>query len=456
MRATHHDRRLAIDKCADIIEKYEITIQDECKSIQGTYQLSNIADELATSSNNTQKHKTGYSPINMTTTKSAGAGNFLQYKSSLNGHFDKVFAISCCPTDESIMVSVGRDSSVIYWDIRNACKFAYATLDNAWTISCAVGLDGKKSAIGGLDDHVTVYDAQEMEKQLGGDKYMSKYSNVEMKDFSAANDAGALALSLSPQLKLSGHEGYVSDLYWLSDREIISSSGDKNCILWDLEKRKAVSTFKGHYGDVLCVDGFLKNGHRSSINASVFVSGSTDQSARVWDVRTGKCEKICFPQCGDINDIATLHNGYSFGIACEYTTGSANVMDMRLCVPINSIGSGNHGLDFMTGALRARGSSSSSMPQQPGKSGRNINSAAGAGAGQSYAGRGEGTKIAFSSSGAVTFVGYSGGSLYAHDTVSAEVLDKVDMGGYVSGVAMNASGNGLCVSTWNKVIKVFG
>ncbi len=48
--------------------------------------------------------------------------------------------------------------------------------------------------------------------------------------------------------ELAGHSGYLSCCRFVNDRQIITSSGDMTCALWDIERGQRVSDFTGHTG----------------------------------------------------------------------------------------------------------------------------------------------------------------------------------------------------------------
>jgi guanine nucleotide-binding protein G(I)/G(S)/G(T) subunit beta-1 len=51
-----------------------------------------------------------------------------------------------------------------------------------------------------------------------------------------------------PFKELCKHEGYVSCCRFIHDDEIITSSGDGTCILWDVEMNVAKQRFRAHHG----------------------------------------------------------------------------------------------------------------------------------------------------------------------------------------------------------------
>ena len=55
------------------------------------------------------------------------------------------------------------------------------------------------------------------------------------------------------QRELNAHTGYLSCCRFVSDSEIITSSGDMTCILWDIESNAKMQEFTDHNGDVMSI-----------------------------------------------------------------------------------------------------------------------------------------------------------------------------------------------------------
>ena len=73
--------------------------------------------------------------------------------------------------------------------------------------------------------------------------------------------------------ELPGHTGYLSCCRFLDDNQIVTSSGDMTCALWDIETGQQCTSFTGHTGDVMSLS--LAPDFRT------FVSGACDASAKV-------------------------------------------------------------------------------------------------------------------------------------------------------------------------------
>lgn len=49
---------------------------------------------------------------------------------------------------------------------------------------------------------------------------------------------------------LRGHTGYISKLRYFDAKQLLSSSGDETCALWDVENGIVKQSFEGHSQDV--------------------------------------------------------------------------------------------------------------------------------------------------------------------------------------------------------------
>lgn len=95
-------------------------------------------------------------------------------------------------------------------------------------MTCAYSQSGSLVACGGLDNLCSVY---------------------RLKDANLSN--GDMRINVAAELQ--SHEGYLSCCRFVNDNEILTSSGDSTCMLWDINKRTAIQIFQGHYGDVMSV-----------------------------------------------------------------------------------------------------------------------------------------------------------------------------------------------------------
>ncbi len=169
----------------------------------------------------------------------------------LKGHFGKVYSMHWSGNSKDL-VSASQDGKLIVWDAMQNAKLHAIPLRSSWVMTCAFEQNANGMvACGGLDNLCSIY--------------MLNQSQV-----------------VRSHRELAAHDGYLSCCRFLDDKQILTSSGDQSCILWDIELGQAKSTFLGHDGDIMSVSVL------PSVDPNMFVSGSCDSLAKVWDIRTGK------------------------------------------------------------------------------------------------------------------------------------------------------------------------
>ncbi|MGD9679217.1 MAG: caspase family protein [Vulcanibacillus sp.] len=82
-----------------------------------------------------------------------------------------------------------------------------------------------------------------------------------------------------------GHTEYINSIDYSPDgKYILTGSGDKTAILWEIETGKQIRTFSGHKS---CI-----NSAKFSPNSEYILTGSRDKTAILWEIDTGKKIKI--------------------------------------------------------------------------------------------------------------------------------------------------------------------
>jgi len=156
-------------------------------------------------------------------------------------------------------------------------------------MTCAYAPSGAYVACGGLDNICSIYSLKTRE------------GNVRV------------------TRELPGHTGYLSCCRFLDDAQIVTSSGDMTCALWDVETGQQIAVYAGHTGDVMSLS--LSPDYRT------FVSGACDASAKLWDVRDGICKQTFTGHESDINAVTFFPNGYAFATGSDDAT--CRLFDIR-------------------------------------------------------------------------------------------------------------------------------
>ncbi|KAK2874681.1 hypothetical protein Q8A67_021834 [Cirrhinus molitorella] len=201
----------------------------------------------------------------------------MRTRRTLRGHLAKIYAMHW-GTDSRLLVSASQDGKLIIWDGYTTNKMHAIPLRSSWVMTCAYAPSGNYVACGGLDNICSTYSLKTRE------------GNVRV------------------NRELAGHTGYLSCCRFLDDNQIITSSGDTTCALWDIETGQQTTSFTGHTGDVMSLS--------VSPDSKTFVSGACDASAKLWDIRDGMCRQSFTGHVSDINAVCFFPNGNAF------TTGS--------------------------------------------------------------------------------------------------------------------------------------
>jgi guanine nucleotide-binding protein G(I)/G(S)/G(T) subunit beta-1 len=215
----------------------------------------------------------------------------LKIRRTLKGHLAKIYAMHWAQ-DKIHLVSASQDGKLLVWNGLTTNKVHAIPLRSSWVMTCAYSPTGNLVACGGLDNICSIYNLKSRE------------------------------MPIRVSTELNSHTGYLSCCRFLSDREIVSSSGDMTCILWDIERSAKVTEFSDHNGDVMSV----------SINPAdknTFISGSCDSTAKLWDLRdkSGKCAQTFQGHAADINAVYFFPNGMAFATGSD--DASCRLFDIR-------------------------------------------------------------------------------------------------------------------------------
>jgi guanine nucleotide-binding protein G(I)/G(S)/G(T) subunit beta-1 len=294
----------------------------------------------------------------------------------LAGHFGKIYAMDW-GADEKTVLSAAQDGSLILWDAMLAYKKDVINLRSSWVMTCAMSPNGSATVSGGLDNIATIYKMPEDGEGGTGD--------------------------LKPYKQLLEHTGYLSGSVFLDDNKVITSSGDACAILWDIEAGTHISKFQGHTSDVMDVSLLA--------DSNLFVSGSCDMVAKVWDHRDAKADVMTFPgHESDINAVDGSRNGNTFISAGD--DSSIIMHDVRSYGPLQTYSSPTI-----------------------------ISSI---------------TSVVFSASSRVIYGGYDDYHCYVWDTLTGNQIQSLDdHTNRVSCLGVNTTGNAMCTGGWDQILRVW-
>jgi len=296
----------------------------------------------------------------------------LKIRRTLRGHLAKIYAMHWSD-DKTHLVSASQDGKLLVWDGLTTNKVHAIPLRSSWVMTCAYAPSGTYVACGGLDNICSVY-------------------NLRSRD-----------VPIRVSRELNAHTGYLSCCRFLGDKQIVTSSGDMSCILWDIEAGSKVTEFSEHNGDVMSVS-------ISPTHKDLFLSGACDANAKLWDLRSGKCTQSFLGHESDINAIQFFPNGYAFGSGSD--DGTCRLFDIRADRELMQY---------------------------------------------TYEGIACGiTSVGFSTSGRYLFAGYDDFNCNVWDTLKGErvyVLQGHD--NRVSCLGVSSDGMALCTGSWDSLLKIW-
>lgn len=307
---------------------------------------------------------------------------------TLQGHTGRVYSLDWSRGKDRI-VSVSQDGRLIVWNALTSQKTHLFKLDCSWVMTCAFSPNGQSVACGGLDSVCSVF----------------LLNSQQERDVPAPK-------------ALNGHKGYISCCQYVPDKDtqIVTSSGDQTCALWESENCQRISVFggdgpSGHTADVMSLS-------ISTANPRLFVSGSCDRTARLWDTRiASKAAQVYYGHDGDVNTVHFFPDGLRFGTGSDDST--CRIFDTRT----------GHQLQLYRDSTLA-----------------SQNTAV--------------TSIAFSYSGRLLFSAYANGDCYIWDTLTAEVVANLKNlqsahNSRISCLGLASDGSAICTGSWDRSLKVW-
>jgi len=299
----------------------------------------------------------------------------LKQRRILKGHFGKIYALHWA-TDSRHLVSASQDGKLIIWNAFTTNKVHAIPLRSSWVMTCAYSPTGNFVACGGLDNLCSIYKLPQGGKEGGNQKTYGE---------------------------LAQHEGYLSCCRFIGDSEILTSSGDSTCILWDVETKQPKAIFNDHSGDVMSVAVYDSK--------NVFVSGSCDSTAKLWDHRKHKqCVQTFQGHESDINSVQFFPDGNCIGTGSD--DSSCRLFDIRAYQQVNKYASDK----ILCGI----------------------------------------TSIAFSKTGKTLFAGYDDYSTYVWDTQLGSMVEQLQ--GHenrVSCLGVTDDGKALATGSWDTLLKIW-
>lgn len=228
-------------------------------------------------------------------------------------------------TGSEIACIATQDGKAIAYNVKSGQKLHLNMLET-WLNVCEYSPSGNQLALGGLDNLVSIY---------------------KTPDFSSEGEEEDKAIKIFEK-----HGGPIYDIKWLNETTVVSASGDKTALVWDMEKggglvKEPVSTFQGHDADVSTIATWG--------DANLFLTGSGDTYIKMCDRRViskqnSGCVATFTGHKGSVTKIAMVpHDNNAFGSVSE--DGTMRLWDIRTMTQIQQIREVGDGKDNKMSAL---------------------------------------------------------------------------------------------------------
>lgn len=358
---------------------------------------------------------------------------YLKQHTTLTGHSSKVVDIEFSP-DSNKIFSVCQDGFGIIWDVLTGLKLQAIPLVDRWALSCSYSPSGRIVALAGLENKCTLYPV-----------------NFDSSDNFTLNSE-CIELSRRGQLIRANHQAYISVLQFLSERELLTGSGDSLIRLWDVERRCKITEFTEHSDDISAV---LISLPESTLNCH-FISASADGSVRFWDKRLPKSLHSIHLVSQDITALTQLPDGHCFVSGDE--RGICQLYDIRSLCPVETYDiraqfetkrkATTLGFDSASADVLQR-----PMPPVPPSPGSAKSLA------DSYNIAGI-TSLDLSKSGRIMYACYADYGCISWDLFQKKIIEKIGVGhsahqDRISHVRVSRDGQGLATASWDSTIKIW-
>lgn len=196
-------------------------------------------------------------------------------------------------SDNQTLLSISQGGHMKMWNVPKAKQLSSTEVPfGAWVMSCAISDSMKFVACGELYHIIGIF-------RYNADKNSIKHIQG-----------------------LFYHQSYISDIAFVNDEQVISSSGDFTVCLGCVSTGNLLHSFQGHTADVMrsefvSVWQIVWLLFSISLNSTktVMATGSCDSTVKLWDLRTQQCVNTIQIHDKDVNRVvySVLHSNVTSG-----------------------------------------------------------------------------------------------------------------------------------------------
>ena len=228
----------------------------------------------------------------------------------LRGHMAGVNSVAFSP-DGGKVVTASMDNTARVWEATTGKQLAVLRGHTAWVNSAAFSSDGQRVVTASGDRTTRVWEAvtgRELKvlRAPGNGVVMSAaFSTYDQWVVTASLDGAARVWDVMKGrvvAVLDAHSGVVNSAAFSPDgRWVVTAGGDNRARVWDVGKDSVVAVFGGHTAEVKAA-AFAPDGAR-------VVTASLDGTARVWEAATGQEDTVFRGSSNGVGSAAFSRDG---------------------------------------------------------------------------------------------------------------------------------------------------
>lgn len=199
--------------------------------------------------------------------------------------------------DGRYVVSGSTDATIRFWDLELDIP-SLLEGHRGSVNAVALSVNGKRVISGSDDKTVRVWDAELLNRNLEGHCGILGSHNETFLDWSCEPESDQKQSRI-----LNGHLLPVNAVALSVDgKRAVSGSDDETVRVWDLERNQQHRLLDGHTGRVLAV--------ALAADGRCAASGSSDHTIRVWDLESDEPPRILRGHTGPVNALALSSDGH--------------------------------------------------------------------------------------------------------------------------------------------------
>jgi len=268
----------------------------------------------------------------------------------LHGHSRSITALAFVAQGNRLLTASG-DNTCAQWDVATGQELTESVLTHpAWVADMAVSADGTRALTSCDDGKLRLWslaDARVLREidaveeaaitsvDLSPDAswalaVTAAYGTVQMWNLESGDEV--LADDRSAWMQLGDRGGILWAAQFTPQGDQVLTIGGNDARLWDIGTRESSVRFSPH-GAVAAAD--------ISPDSKLLVTGSWDQSAKIWDIASGKAlRKLDGLHQGYVNSVRFSPDGQSILTGCD--DGTARLWDVATGGPLETVFRGHH------------------------------------------------------------------------------------------------------------------